>query len=234
MNPGTLLALIGLALLDSTSIGTLFIPVWLLLSPGRINVGRILVYLGTVTAFYLGAGILLTLGAGPVIEAVGEAVDERTLLWGQLALGAGLFALSYRFDPKRRPAGGRITRWRERVTSDSGSPTLLMGLALIAALAEVATMLPYLAAIGLISTSELSLPLMIAVLAGYCLVMVVPAVILLGARLGAAARVEPLLGRIDTWITEKGSSWTGWALAIVGFMLTANAAVLLRLPPFSW
>lgn len=46
MSTGLLLSLAGLALLDSTSIGTLFIPVWLLLTPDRIGVGRVLGYLG--------------------------------------------------------------------------------------------------------------------------------------------------------------------------------------------
>lgn len=44
--------LLGLALVDSTSVGSLFIPVWLLLAAGRVPVGRILAYLGTIAGFY--------------------------------------------------------------------------------------------------------------------------------------------------------------------------------------
>ena len=43
-------------------------------------------------------------------------------------------------------------------------------------------MLPYLAAIGLITTSDLSLTGSVAVLLSYCLVMVAPALVLLAAR----------------------------------------------------
>jgi hypothetical protein len=59
MSVGLLLPLAGLALVDSTSIGTLFIPVWLLLTPGPVNGRRILAYLGTI------AGLLLRGRAAP-------------------------------------------------------------------------------------------------------------------------------------------------------------------------
>ncbi|MGS2617245.1 hypothetical protein ACVCAH_22370 [Micromonospora sp. LZ34] len=59
MSIGLLLALAGLALVDSTSIGTLFIPVWLLLTPGPVNARRILTYLGTIAGFYFAVGLLL-------------------------------------------------------------------------------------------------------------------------------------------------------------------------------
>ena len=54
-------------------------------------------------------------------------------------------------------------------------------------------MLPYLAAIGLITTSDLSLTGSVAVLLGYCLVMVAPALVLLAARLLLHERLSPTL-----------------------------------------
>jgi hypothetical protein len=48
------LALLGslavLALIDSTSFGTLLIPIWLMMSPFGVRPGRILQFLGTVAA----------------------------------------------------------------------------------------------------------------------------------------------------------------------------------------
>src|SRR5690606_13354204 len=49
---GLLIPLAVLALIDSTSFGTLLIPLWLLLSPGRPSPHRVLLFLGTVAAFY--------------------------------------------------------------------------------------------------------------------------------------------------------------------------------------
>ncbi|MGK5737762.1 GAP family protein [Micromonospora sp. URMC 103] len=230
MSVGLLLTLAGLALIDSTSIGTLFIPVWLLLTPGPIRVGRILTYLGTIAGFYLGVGLLLVWGGTRLAETVGGALDHRPVLWAQLALGVGLFVLSFRYDGKRqRRSGGGVLRWRDRATSGDASGRWLVGLALLAALAEVATMLPYLGAVTLLSTADLSGPAVVAVLAGYCVVMVVPALLLLGARLAFPAPIERLLGRLNTWITQKAGSALGWVLGIAGFLIARDAAYRLGL-----
>lgn len=106
MSVGLLLTLAGLALIDSTSIGTLFIPVWLLLTPGRVRVGRILTYLGTIAGFYLGVGLLLVWGGTRLADTLGGALDHRPVLWAQLALGVGLFVLSFRYDGKRQRRSG--------------------------------------------------------------------------------------------------------------------------------
>ena len=67
MSTATAASLVGLALVDSTSFGTLLIPVWLLLAPGRTRWGRVLLYLGTVAVFYLALGVALSAGAGPLL-----------------------------------------------------------------------------------------------------------------------------------------------------------------------
>lgn len=64
---------------------------------------------------------------------------------------------------------------------------LVVGVALVAGLVEVASMLPYLAAIGFLSQSSLSLPGRAGLLVGYCLVMVTPALLLMPPRAAGAA-----------------------------------------------
>ncbi|WP_428962851.1 GAP family protein [Micromonospora fluostatini] len=228
MSVGLLLSLAGLALIDSTSIGTLFIPIWLLMAPGRINVRRILAYLGTIAVFYFVVGVLLAVGGTRIASALDGTLDSRPVLWAQLALGVGLFALSFRYDGKRRKAGGGgVLRWRDRATSGDSSLRWLVGLALLAALAEVATMLPYLAAVGLMTTAELPAATTAALLGGYCLVMVLPAVVLLGARLAVPRLIEPLLARLNEWITKHAGGTLGWILGIAGFLLARDAAIRL-------
>ncbi|MGK5674366.1 GAP family protein [Micromonospora sp. URMC 106] len=228
MSVGLLLSLAGLALVDSTSIGTLFIPVWLLLSPGRVRVARLLTYLGTITAFYFAVGLLLVLGGAQLADVLGGAMDNRPVLWAQLVLGVGLFALSFRYDGKRK-SGGAALRWRDRVAAGDSSARWLVGLALLAALAEVATMLPYLGAIGLLTTSGLGAGSVVGLLAGYCLVMVLPAVLLLAARVAWPRLVEPVLARLNAWIMRSSSSMLGWILGIAGFLLARDAVVRLGL-----
>lgn len=268
--------LVVLALVDSTSFGTLLIPVWLLMSPGRPRPGRMLAYLATVAGCYLAVGIVVMLGAGALFDRYGDALDSRPAMLVQLLLGLGLFAISWRFDGKRAAARaerrggrpGRLVRWRARAMGiETGTETAtetatetgghgdaveggpgagaeipgmlasstttaarsrssllpLLGLALGAVALEVGTMLPYLAAIGLITTSGLATGTSVGVLAAYCVVMVLPALLLLGGRLAAARFVEPLLGRLETWLSKNAVELTGWALGGLGVLLTLNA-----------
>src|SRR5690606_7717293 len=185
------------------------------LSPGTIRVPAILTYLATIAAFYFGVGLLLATGAQALTGTLDGAQDNPALRWGELVLGAGLlvFSFSPRFDSKRESSGsGRIRRWRERAMSGTASTKWLAGLALLAALAEVATMLPYLAAIGMLTAADLAGATVALILAGYCVIMVLPAVGLLVVRLASAERVEPLLQRMDRWVSTKGANAMGWII----------------------
>lgn len=151
------------------------------------------------------------------------------MLWAQLVLGVGLFLLSFRYDGKRRPRTGGVLRWRDRATAGDSSARWLVGLALLAALAEVATMLPYLAAVGLLATADVNGPTVVALLGGYCLVMVVPALLLLTARVAFRRGIAPVLAWLNRWITAKAGSALGWILGIAGFLLARDAALRLGL-----
>lgn len=116
MSTALLGGLAALALLDSTSIGTLVVPLWLLLAPGRVAVGRLLSYLAVIAGFYWLVGIALLLVAHGGTSWLADAADSWPLRLLQLAVGVALFALSFRFDPKRRRRGApdRVARWRNR------------------------------------------------------------------------------------------------------------------------
>jgi cytochrome c biogenesis protein CcdA len=219
MTLGLLAALAGLALLDSTSIGTLFIPIWLMLTPGRLRLGRFAVYLGTITAFYFAVGVLIVLGAS---RRAGH-LDSPVASWVQLVIGVALFAVSFRFDAKKKRDTGK---WQNRVNAN-GSAAALAGVALLAGVVELATMLPYLGAIGMMSAAGLEPAQIGLLLAGYCLVMIVPAVLLLGARLTLKTRIDRFLTRISTWFAEKGASATGWVLGIAGFLVARDVVARL-------
>jgi hypothetical protein len=220
-----LLGLVVLALLDSTSIGTLFVPVLLMLTPGRLRAGPLLGYLATIAVFYLALGVAIALGVGPLLARVGSSLGTAGY-WLELVAGVGLFALSFRFDPKRRPEASRQMgeKWTERVHKAATSPRALVVLALTAGLLEVATMFPYLAAIALLAGAGFGTAGIAAVLAGYCLVMVLPALGLLGLRLALSDRVTPVLERLNGWFAKHAVGATGWILGIVGFLLAADAA----------
>jgi hypothetical protein len=226
-------ALAVLALIDSTSFGTLLIPVWLLMSPGRVRVGRMLLYLGSIAGFYALVGLAILLGAGALSDTLSTLSSTRPFLIAQLVIGVGLFAWSFKLDPigGKKPTepvasgrAGRLSRWRERVlSSDSGSGRALAALAVGAGLVEVATMLPYLAALGLIGTQGPGWPVSGLWILGYCLVMIAPALVLTAARVFASRLVERPLGRLDGWLTKNAASTTAWVVGIVGFLVARDA-----------
>lgn len=216
--------LVALALIDSTSFGTFLIPIWLMLAPGRIRVARILVFLGTVAAFYLALGILLVTSVARFSDQISEALDTTPARVLQFVLGVALVAAGVWVGlRKARASSGRMLRWRERAVGDESSIRGLMALAVTAAVIEAGSMVPYLAAIGLIGTADLAWPLTLLVLVGYCLVMILPAIVLLIGRVAAASVVQPVLHRVNDWMERTGRENTAWLLGIVGVLVAGSA-----------
>lgn len=227
-----------LALIDSTSFGTLLIPIWLMMAP-RLRAHRVVMFLATVGVFYLLLGIALTAGAMAFLDRVNGALNGTPGHILQLVVGVVLFVLGLTIEPwtkegkrkraERREArrGGkpsRVQTWRERAVSGDSAATGLVALALSAAAIEAASMLPYLAAIGIISSSDLSPSGSVVVLTAYCLVMITPALVLLAARTMLHERIAPTLARLEAWLSRNSREALAWILAIVGVHLTVNAA----------
>lgn len=216
--------LAALALIDSTSFGTLLIPIWLLLTPGRAPVRQVLLFLGTVGAFYFAVGLGLLAGAGVVLVSAGHLLDSEVAARIQLVIGVGLFVWSLWIGRSGGEGAGRLTRWRERLTgTEGGGPGPVVALALTAALLEVATMLPYLGATALVSRSGMTPLGQGGTLAAYCLVMLVPALVLLVLRLFARRLVEPTLVKVGAWMERTSGETTAWVVGIVGFLVARDA-----------
>lgn len=215
MTAGLMLTLAVLALLDSAGFGTLGVPVYLMVAARRHETPRLLLYLATLAGFYFVVGVGLMLGLSTVMAGLGDALHSRTAYWAQLVLGVALFALSFRFDGKR----GTGPRLNPRM----GGPRAMVLLGLTAGVLEVATMVPYLAAVGIMTTSGLPAGQWVPLLGGYVLLMIVPALALLGLRSVAAGWMEPRLARLRDWIARHATSAVGWTLAIAGFLLARDA-----------
>ena len=230
MTAAALAGLAGLALVDSTSFGTLVLPLMMLLAP-RVRTRNLVVYLLTITVFYFAVGLALLAGARAAFEAIGPALETTPVYVGQLALGVALFALSFVVDPKaiakRRAKRGlppsEPGAWRRRVLGPEASIGTVMGMALLAGLVEVASMLPYLAAVGILVAAGLPVVTSTAVLTGYVLLMIAPVVVLFAVRRAAGTRIEPRLRRIEAWLNRHTSGSTAWIVGIIGLLLAANA-----------
>lgn len=213
-----LLTLAGLALVDSTSFGTLGIPLVLIVAARQVQVRAMLIYHSTVVVFYFLIGGALMLGLDTALGALGNALDSRAAYWVQLVIGVVLFGLSFRFNGKRKE-GKPPRNWIPVSTNGKA----MVGLALAATMLEVATMLPYLGAIGLLSTSDTNLVQRLLILAAYCMVMILPAVLILVAASLFGDRLWSRLERLSSWIQRNSEETMGWAIGIVGFFLAADA-----------
>lgn len=240
MNIELLAPLVLLALIDSTSFGTLLIPLWLMLAPGRPRPGRILFFLGTVAAFYLLLGVALLLGVSTFLDTLREAGNSQALRVTQLVVGIGLMALGVLMEPwtkagKERRRARRAEklarsgpslqmRMRERATDASAPVGAVFVLALTAAVIEAASMIPYLAAIGILTASELSPAGRCAVLFGYCLVMIAPALLLLAARLLLHDYVAPALTRLEGFLSRNANEAMAWVMFLVGLYMVGDSS----------
>lgn len=224
-----------LALIDSTSFGTLLIPVWLLMTSTRVRVDRFLIYLLTVMGLYFLFGLVIMFGADFFLERYGYLLDSKLMLIGQVILGGLLIIISYLMDSKKarqraaeraQKGGGRVLTWRRSIIGNDSSNknefVMLMALAFTAVMLEIATMLPYLGAIGLIAVESPAWSMSLILLLSYCIVMILPALLLLVGRILARKTLEPLLIKIDKWLTKNAQSTTSWIIGIVGFLLVIN------------
>ncbi|NYI70687.1 hypothetical protein GGQ54_001247 [Naumannella cuiyingiana] len=224
-----LLGLAGLALVDSTSIGTLVVPIFLLLA-ANFRLGRVLVYLATIAIFYFAIGLALLFGARGFVENFGAALDSPPAYWVQLVLGIGLFALSWFINPGKENAerakqglAPKPSKWEQRLSGSTGTAAV-MGVALLAGIAELAMMLPYLGAIGILTASGLPMAGRVAALAGYVAVMIAPALALIGVRLALGEGARARLARIRDWVARQAAASVPWVLGIIGFLLARDAA----------
>lgn len=231
-----LVSLAAIALLDSTSIGTLVIPLWLMLDTRR-TAANVVLYLATLSAFYFAVGVALLLGVRFAIASIGDEIATffTTEAGGYtlVAAGAALIVASFALEPKRRQrireARGESERlsWAEHAGTRSPRPAATVGLALAAGTIEVATMLPYLAAIGIISASGLAGATQAVILAGYVTVMALPALFLLVARRAAGARVSDQLQRLRGWLMKHSAGTISILLLILGINVAIRGAALL-------
>ena len=238
---GLLIPLAVLALVDSTSFGTLLIPLWLLLSPGRPSPHRVLLFLGTVAVFYFALGVALLSGLDWFTSTFDRLLSLRPVRFVQLGLAIVLVVLGITIEPwtkegkakkaARRAARGpsRMQRWRDRAVSAEGSAAGVVALALTATSVEAASMVPYLGAIGLLTASGLGLGGSALVLAGYCFVMVLPALVMAAIRFVWRDRIAPFLHRVEGWMTRNSGEMTAWVLFLVGVYVLGDAVQALGL-----
>jgi len=110
---------------------------------------------------------------------------------------------------------------------EHASARAVVTLALGAGVIEAASMLPYLGAIGILTTADVSLATGSVVLTGYVLVMLAPAVLLPIAPVAFGRRLESPLTRARDWMVRHTKGALGWVIGTVGVLLALDAVRVL-------
>lgn len=212
---GDLLALLGLALLDSMSLGTLVIPLVLVISRRRVDAAPLFFYFATVVLLYFFLGTAIALGFDLLSDVAGRIWDSEPAQWFKVVAGLGLLAYGiFAPDPVKREG--------HRAPPRSLHPGAMVTLGAGAALTEAATMVPYLAANGIITSMDIGWPLRLALLAAYCVVMILPALVLIAAAALAGQRIWPHLEKIVPTLEREAKVTLLWIAAIVGVWMAGG------------
>ncbi|MDO5081269.1 GAP family protein [Buchananella hordeovulneris] len=210
------LTLGALALLDSMSLGTLVIPLALVVRSRRVEPVALTVYLATVSLVYFAIGIALVAGID-LLSSTFTALQRTTAFhWLTLVLGLGLAGVGILWPTPPKPEPGRDV-FADRPRPSSLGAMIVLGLG--ASLTEVVTMVPYLAATGIMSTMPVGWGGKLVLLAAYCLVMVLPAIVLLSLAALLGHRIFPWLSRLAPRLEYETKITLLWIAALVGLQM---------------
>lgn len=211
---GSLLALLGLALLDSINPSALAMTLFLLTTGARS--GEVLSYVAAVFVTYFGIGLLLMLGLTTLLSTFGDVLESTAAYTVQAVIGAAM--LIYSFSPNKREMQKPV----ETKAPRSGGYATTFFLGVTVTVAEFPTAFPYLGAIGILNSLELSLgwlPLLFA----YNLIFVTPPLLLFGAYRLLGERHRGWFERYEARLQYEARETMLWIVGIVGFLLLSDA-----------
>lgn len=210
----TLISVFSLALIDSINPSALLVTLVLLCtkSPAR----KVMVYAGTVFSVYLMLGIVLMLGLDWILGTFADAINSSGAYGIQFAAGAAM--LTYAIMAPDKSASTEPAE-----PADFSTRTLIL-LGLTVTLLEAPTAIPYLAAIGILSSSAPDIASWLPILLVYNMIFIAPPMLLLWLQKMLGNRIRPALEKFTNWLRKSSRETFLWILGIVGFHLLANAA----------
>lgn len=206
------IAVFSLALLDSINPSALLVTLLLLATPapGR----KVAIYVATVFTVYLLLGVVLMLGLDLVSDALSDWLNSDFAYGLQLIIGTVMLAYALIAPDKATSS--------EAPKPINFSTTALIVLGLTVTLLEAPTAIPYLAAVGILGSSELPVAVWVPVLVAYNLIFVTPPLLLLLLQRVLGARVQGWFVRLGAWLKRSSRETFLWILGILGFHLMAS------------
>jgi cytochrome c biogenesis protein CcdA len=211
---GLLVAVLGIALIDSLNLSAIAVTLYLLAGPSYVP--RVLTYLAAVFSAYFTIGVLLMLGLTTAATAVGDAFYSPVAYAAQGVIGAVLllYALA-------APANAARQRPPRRPRSMHLGAVFVLGLTIT--VVEFSTALPYLGAIGLLTNAGVAPARWVPTLVAYNLIFVLPPFLLLVAyRLWGARLQRRFEGYRERLQRGSREAWL-WILGLVGVVLLVDS-----------
>ncbi|MDH5823686.1 GAP family protein [Luteimonas sp. RD2P54] len=207
-------ALLALALLDSLNPSALLVALWLLSRPQAAP--RLLAYVAGILVAYLGLGIAMMLGFGALRDALGDALDHPVALAAQALLGAALLAYGI-FAPKT------AHRAQEPHAPARAHLAGYVVLGMTVTVVELATALPYFAAIALMLAEALGPQRWLPLLFAYNAIFVAPPLALLALHALLGSRADQRFARWRQRLQRGAREAALWIFALVGVALLGDA-----------
>lgn len=204
-----------LALLDMFSPAIIGVTVFMLLAGKRRLPQLIIAYLATVIVFYFCTGVFLMLGLDIIFSPIADAFSSKTAKTWMTIIGGILFIGSW-FVPKKKTVGSPKPR--------AFTVQAMIGLGITTSLLEVATAIPYFAAIGLMISSNVSFFEWLPILFLYNVIMIAPALVLLILHTAFRRLMQKPLNKLQALFQKNTSSALSWIMFFVGIILLANGS----------
>ena len=211
---GSLLALLGLALLDSLNPSALAMTLYLVTTGAQAS--RVLTYIAAVFITYFTVGLLLLLGLTSLLSTFQGALESTAAYIVQAVIGAAM--LIYSFSPNKRGEAEAVTK---APRSQGFAAMFLLGVTITTV--EFPTAFPYLGAIGILDSLRLPFLGWLLLLLGYNLIFVVPPLLLFGTYRLFGNRYEAWFKRYEKRLKYETRETMLWIVGIVGFMLLGDA-----------
>ncbi|GIP31786.1 GAP family protein [Paenibacillus sp. J2TS4] len=212
-----LLSVGALSVLDTLSPATLAVTVYLLLTARERHIPRLLVYLTTVAGFYFAVGVSLMLGLDTVIQSFTGLFQHPAISQAMTWIGIALVVISF-FVPAKK----KTNSWEPARRTDRSIGAMVI-LGFTTSLIEVATALPYFAAIGMMTAAKLTPMQWLPLLAGYNFVMIFPPLVLLGLHVLFGRWMHKPLEKLRVKLARSSGSALSWVMFIAGLILLLNA-----------
>lgn len=203
----------ALAILDMFSPAIIGVTVYVLLTAKAKQATLLFSYLTTVYLFYFCIGLCLMIGLDFIIEPLANLFNHGATKLFMTVLGGILFIGSW-FVPKKINVGSPKPK--------KFSIAAMIALGLTTSFLEVATAIPYFAAIGLMVSHHLSISEWFPILIGYNAMMVFPSLALLFLFVLSRRFAQKPLLYLQSLIHRNTSSVLSWIMCIAGLILLVN------------